>query len=112
MADRKASHWFSTRAGAAFSEAIKERDGFVCQMCGCIIKKGRGHARAGVTDHIRPVALRPDLERDPDNCRTVCRTCHAVCHSIEARHDGEAEAIAAAKLAYRPVGLDGYPVGP
>lgn len=104
------AHWFSTRQGRAFRESILVRDLFTCQMCGCIVTTGRTHPRSAVVDHLRPVALRPDLERDPGNCRCVCRACHSTCDSIEKRLGSDVEAVARAKLSVRPVGLDGYPL--
>lgn len=65
---------------------------------------------SAVVDHIRPISLRPDLTWDMGNCRVVCRQCHAVCDSIEKRAGGDADEVARAKLAYRAVGLDGYPI--
>lgn len=103
-------HWFSTSEGKAFRNAIILRDRHQCKMCGVIVAAGRRAMNSAVVDHIKPVALRPDLERDESNCRTVCKRCHAVCNSIEARHKGNGEKIMAEKMKYRPVGLDGYPV--
>lgn len=94
------------------AKAVLLRDGYTCQMCGVLLRPGKSSRYSGVADHTIPAVLRPDLIWNEDNIRSVCRTCHSVCHSIERRHPGDAEAIAKAKLAYRPVGLDGYPVDP
>lgn len=101
-------HPFSTTQGKAFRRAILLRDLFTCQMCGVLLREGKRDARAAVVDHIAPIALKPDLTWDADNCRAVCRTCHAICDSIEKRAQGDLERITREKMAYRPVGLDGY----
>lgn len=92
------AHFFATRRGRAFRDSILIRDLFTCQMCGVLVTKGRSGDRSAVVDHLRPVSLRPDLERDPDNCRCVCRGCHAACDSIEKQHHPDADLIAEAKL--------------
>lgn len=104
------AHFFATRRGRAFRDSILIRDLFTCQMCGVLVTKGRSGERSAVVDHLRPVALRPDLERDEDNCRCTCRACHAICDSIEKRAGADEDRIVREKLAYRPVGLDGYPL--
>ena len=91
------AHFFATRQGRKFRDAILLRDLYTCQMCGVVVKDGRAHSRSAVVDHIRPVALRPDLERDEANCRCVCRACHATCDSIEKQHSPDADLIAEAK---------------
>jgi len=78
-------------------------------MCGALLAEGKGKGRSAIVDHLRPIALRPELTFDPDNCRAVCRDCHGICASLEARYPS-ADGAAAAKLRHRPVGLDGYPV--
>lgn len=104
------THPFSTSRGRAFRETILVRDLFTCQMCGTLLRCGRAHKRAAVVDHIKPIELRPDLTWDEGNCWSICRGCDAVCESIEKRKTPDADAIAAAKRAHRPVGLDGYPI--
>ena len=59
--------------------------------------RGRTGQRAAVVDHLRPWRLRPDLSFEEANLQLICRSCHAVCHSIEAAHPGDAEIIAQAK---------------
>jgi 5-methylcytosine-specific restriction protein A len=88
--------------------AILNRDYWTCQMCGAILRQGKKHPRSAVVDHIEPLTLSPDKATDETNLRSVCRRCHAICDSIEKRNTS-AEAIRAAKMAYRAVGLDGYP---
>ena len=106
------AHPFSTKHGKTFRKAILLRDLFTCQMCGTLLRDGKRDSRAAVVDHIKPIELRPDLTWEESNCRSVCRTCHAVCDSIEKRLSPDSEAIAAAKRRYKAVGLDGYPVKP
>lgn len=97
--------WRTTRA------TILARDGYTCQICGCILSEGRKGKRSAVVDHKRPAELRPDLFFDPDNLWAVCKADHdKVCQAIEKTHWPDVEGIARRKAAYRPVGLDGYPV--
>ncbi len=103
------AHPFATRRGAEFTRRIRERDLYECQMCGAFLRDGRTTPDAATVDHTRPHKLRPDLTWLGDNCRTVCRSCHAACRSIEARYWPDADRIAAAKLRHRPIGPDGWP---
>jgi 5-methylcytosine-specific restriction endonuclease McrA len=102
---------YSTTAWRNLRLWVLDRDLWTCQMCGVVLTQGRRDSRSAVVDHIEPVALSPGRAWDRDNLRAVCKRCHAVCDSIEKRST-DAEAIRDAKLAYRPVGLDGYPVAP
>lgn len=79
-------------------------------MCGVLLREGRKHREAAIVDHTIPVSLAPELENDLENLRSVCRDCHAVCASIEARHDGNAQAIRDAKLRGTVIGVDGWPI--
>ena len=81
-------------------------------MCGVLTVEGRRHNRAAVVDHIRPIALAPELTFDEGNCRCVCRRCHAACDGIEKRAGDDLDRIVQEKLEFRAVGLDGYPVAP
>lgn len=88
---------------------ILARDLYACRMCGTLLR-GKGK-QAPEVDHIRPAELRPDLFFDPDNLWSLCKQCHGTtAQAIEKRHEGNAEAIAKAKAAHRPVGSDGYPI--
>lgn len=90
---------------------ILSRDNWTCQMCGTWLREGKRHNNAATADHIIPAELRPDLFYEDTNVQAVCKTCHdRTCQAIEKRHAGNADAIAKAKRAYRPVGLDGYPI--
>ena len=53
-----------------------DRDNWRCQQCG---KYGH-HAH-----HRIPVHERPDLEDDPSNIVTLCRSCHEAHHADERR---------------------------
>lgn len=110
MGERMA-HFFSTERGKRIRQRVLVRDMYLCQMCGTSTTTGRKASNSAVVDHVAPVALRPDLVDDMANLRCVCRRCHAACDSIEKRLSPDSDAIVAAKLAYRPVGLDGYPIG-
>lgn len=63
---------------------VLERDLWTCQMCGCILRKGKKQKAAAVVDHKRPYDLRPDLVYDLGNLWSVCRNCHdSECRRIE-----------------------------
>jgi 5-methylcytosine-specific restriction endonuclease McrA len=106
-----ASAQHSTAAWQRLRLHILERDLWTCRMCGCLLREGRTAPDSAAVDHIRPAELRPDLFWDEGNLRASCRSCHAVADSIEKRLGPDADAIARAKMAYRPIGADGYPVG-
>jgi len=81
-------------------------------MCGTLLEQGKRKRTSAVVDHTRPHHLYEAGHFDPGNLRSVCKGCHdGPCRSIEDRYGDDVEAIERAKLAYRPVGLDGYPVG-
>ena len=106
-----ASTQHSTAAWQRLRLHILERDLWTCRMCGCLLREGRTAPDSAAVDHIRPAELRPDLFWDEGNLRASCRSCHAVADSIEKRLGPDADAIARAKMAYRPIGADGYPIG-
>ena len=81
-------------------------------MCGALLTGGKWKGRSAVVDHKIPATL-IEIERfyDKANLWAVCKACHdGPCASIEAKHQDNAQAIVTAKEAYRPVGLDGYPI--
>lgn len=103
-------HPFAGRKGSAFARHIKQqqfaRFNGICPMCGDPLAPD---VYSNHLDHIKPHKLRPDLARTASNLRIVCTTCHnGACAAIEARHAGNADAIAAAKLSYAPIGQDGW----
>lgn len=51
-----------------WKKQVKERDGFRCVLCG---SSENLHA-----DHIKPLALYPELGSDLSNGRTLCAKCH------------------------------------
>ena len=100
---------YDTKAWTIHRQRILLRDMFTCQMCGVSLTDGKRSPRSAVVDHKQPAELRPDLFYDDNNTWAVCKRCHdTTCQSIEARLGDDAQAIRAAKEAYRPVGLDGY----
>ena len=110
MSSPEDRRFLTSTAWRTLRPIVLHRDGYRCRMCAVIVTDGRTGDRAAVIDHIRPRSLRPDLALDDGNCWCVCRGCHdGPCASIEARHPGDADAIAAAKAAWRPVGVDGCP---
>lgn len=62
----------------AIRQAIIERDGFACVLCGA-------HGRLEV-DHIQPVRDRPDLSFDPANLQALCTPCHTRKTRLECGH--------------------------
>lgn len=53
---------------AGWAKMVKDRDGRKCVLCGSTTNL---HA-----DHIKPIALYPELMRDLSNGRTLCFDCH------------------------------------
>lgn len=74
--DKVPEFWEETR------RRIIKRDGRRCTRCGSTpgpaFEGGirRQLARRLEVDHIKPVALFPDLEFDDSNLRTLCHACH------------------------------------
>jgi 5-methylcytosine-specific restriction enzyme A len=48
------------------------RDHYLCQPC---LKQGELKP-ANIVHHIEPIDERPDQALDPDNCETICPSCH------------------------------------
>ena len=89
---------------------ILERDLWCCQLYGTLLTPGRTDPDSAVVDHIIPRSMAPELELDPGNLWSVSKQAHdSVCASIE-RRQTTPQAIAQAKLEYRTIGIDGYPV--
>jgi 5-methylcytosine-specific restriction endonuclease McrA len=65
----------------AWSKAVRERDGYICQRC-----KGPGnHAH-----HVFTRSRRPDMKYNVDGGKTLCTICHLHVHNnpIESVRDG------------------------
>ena len=116
--DATAPHraWYRTTRWQKLRQAILLRDSYTCQMSGVLLRGGRSDRtgsilRPAVIDHLVPHAGSPDLFWDPDNLWAISADMHdTVCQAIEARLTGEA--VRAAKIAYRFVGLDGSTLRP
>lgn len=52
-----------------FIKYILRQDDYTCQICS---NRGIGL----VVDHVMPWSLYRELRHDPENCRTLCRSCH------------------------------------
>lgn len=62
----------------AFAIYIKERNGYICEICSrepFIQKNGKMYAEA---DHIIPLGKKANGLDHPDNMRCVCAQCHVV----------------------------------
>src|SRR5689334_18743576 len=57
-----------------WKEAVRSRDGYICQRCGT--KEGVMHAH-----HVATRKLRPDLKHDLSNGKTLCNSCHNWVHT-------------------------------
>lgn len=108
--------WYRTARWQNLRQVILMRDSYTCQMSGVLLRGGRSDKtgsilRPAVIDHLAPHNGQADLFWDPDNLWAISADMHdTVCQAIEARLTGEA--VRAAKIAYRMVGIDGYPVKP
>ena len=102
--------FYTSKPWLSLRPEILERDLWCCRICGCLLTTGRAAKDAAVVDHVIPRLLAPELALEPDNLWAICKADHdSVCASIERKHTTP-EAIKKAKLAYRPIGIDGYPV--
>lgn len=108
--------WYRTARWQQLRQVILLRDSFTCQMSGAPLRGGRSDKsgsilRPAVIDHLQPHNGQAALFWDPDNLWAISADMHdTVCQAIEARLTGEA--VRAAKIAYRVVGLDGYGTKP
>lgn len=50
---------------------ILTRDLWTCQMCGVMLTEGRDSPHSAVADHIKPVALAPELAHDETNLQEI-----------------------------------------
>lgn len=75
---------YAPHGWAYFRDMVLKRDGNRCTKCGALdsgpwVIRGVSHPEFPQpleVDHIKPVALYPDLEYDMANCRTLCHDCH------------------------------------
>jgi 5-methylcytosine-specific restriction protein A len=88
-------HWRMLRERALL------RDGFKCQRCGAMLKRGKSHPQSAVVHHLDAHKGDHDKFFDLDNLQAVCWSCHSgVIQSEE-------------KLGYSTeIGADGWPVDP
>ena len=109
---------YQTQRWLSLRQVILKRDGFTCQMCGVMLREGRSDKantilRPAVVDHLEPHRGDQWLFYDQRNLWLVCCDCHdGPCQAIEKRQGITGAAVRAAKLAYRVIGLDGYPAMP
>lgn len=109
--------WYRTTRWQKLRQVILLRDCFTCQMSGAPLRGGRSDKsssilRPAVVDHLQPHNGQADLFWDPDNLWAISADMHdTVCQAIEAR-GLTGDAIRAAKIAHRVVGIDGYPARP
>ena len=64
--------FYNTREWRELREMIRGRDKWRCQLCGISVRE-KG---ASQVDHIIPRRTAPALALDPNNLRTLCRSCH------------------------------------
>lgn len=87
--DRRAKRFYDSAAWRRLRQAVLVRDNHLCVMC---LERHRVTAAEHV-DHIVPIAEDWDRRLDPDNCRSLCHSCHSRRHAAE-----------------RPPGVEKFPV--
>lgn len=108
---------YKTARWERLRKQILLRDCYTCQISGVLLRGGRSDnastiLRPAVVDHLIPHDGDEALFFDADNLWAVSADIHdTVCQSIESRAISP-EAMRAAKIGYRHVGLDGYPMQP
>ena len=108
----RTARWLNLR------KQILLRDGYVCQVSGVLLRGGRSDRtatvlRPAVIDHLMPHMGDEQLFFEPDNLWAISADVHdTVCQAIERRRGISPEAVRAAKVAYRHIGIDGYPCKP
>ena len=117
-ADREGKGLYKTALWESLRKQTLLRDGYTCQISGVLLRGGRSDRtatvlRPAVVDHLMPHMGDASLFFDPDNLWVVSSDVHdTVCQAIERRRGLSLEAVRAAKVAYRHIGLDGYPCKP
>lgn len=70
--DKKAQEFYNSFEWQQLRVFVLNRDNYLCREC----FKQKRIARATHVDHIIPIAERWDLRLDPDNCQSLCVSCH------------------------------------
>ena len=72
-----------TRAGKAFREAVRQRDGYRCRRCGKPVRRTLDHLAhdAAHVHHLRGRNVAPEDKYNPDAAITLCGACHRREHS-------------------------------
>lgn len=80
--DRKRRRQTRTRAGKAFREAVRQRDGYHCRHCGRPVRKTTDLLAdyAAHVHHLIPRNVAPERKYDIDNAILLCGKCHLVAH--------------------------------
>lgn len=65
----------------AWREAVFERDGYTCQLCGA--KQGTDKKINLHPHHLQSVALHRELIFDVSNGQTLCSDCHGKIHNVD-----------------------------
>lgn len=87
---------------------VLERDGYVCQLCGCLTLKelrGTHHPLAPEVDHIIPRRL-PECTNDLSNLRCACHSCNQL-HDVHVRGGKASGALGFLKLLHSKKDIDG-----
>ena len=82
-ADRKRRRKARTNAGKAFREAVRQRDGYRCRLCGRRVRRTLDVLAddAAHVHHIRGRNVAPEDRFNPDTALTLCGKCHRKEHS-------------------------------
>lgn len=80
--DRKRRRQARTRAGKAFREAVRQRDGYHCRDCGKPVRKTMDFLApyAAHVHHLIPRHVAPEKRYDIDNAILLCSPCHLARH--------------------------------
>ncbi|UNC91686.1 HNH endonuclease signature motif containing protein [Candidatus Contubernalis alkaliaceticus] len=69
---KKVNPFYKTTAWLKFRAFILVRDNYLCQHC---LRKKRLRT-ANIVHHKKPIELFPERALEPDNCESVCPSCH------------------------------------
>ena len=76
------------------ADEVRERDEYLCVNCieqAGVMEAMRRLAQSGISfpvDHIIPIHVRPDWRLEPDNCQTLCPSCHTKKTSLDSETYG------------------------